>query len=247
MKYTDLEDLFRKEADKPEERSIYLPRVVPELPVDYVFVGMEPSLGSWVKTSGKTERQKRKAAESEIAKGFKDFAFSMGDFILHYCIRQYLCYSGANYYLTNISKGAMTTKRAAEGRQERYGRWYPLFEYELKLASKENTKVIALGKLVKEFLDKNQRQNIYHILHYSQQAARYRGRHIKGREFQFDEFEKTVSKSKVLDIAESVICECGMSKELRHSTIDRLQKSGDDLSLSQKKLMFDYKIDFSLL
>ena len=245
MNYCELEERFREKAD--EERSIYLPRIVPDFPVDFVFVGMEPSLGSWVNARGK-ENEIKEEAERKIRQGFVDFAFSMGDFILHYCIREYLCRSGASYYITNISKGAMTVNHAAEGRQERYSRWYPLFVEELELASKETTKVITIGKGVKDVLDKKGHKKIYSILHYSQQAVKFRGRHIQDMESQFCEFKKTVCKADVLDVAGCVIRESNMSKELGEKLLARLMKSRlSDLSLSQKKLIFDYKIDLTRL
>ena len=53
--YSALEDDFRRrvEGDKHSGmKCIFLPNVEPTAPVDYVLVGMEPSLGRWARGKG---------------------------------------------------------------------------------------------------------------------------------------------------------------------------------------------------
>ena len=233
-RYLHLKECFEKEAKR--EGNVYLPSIQPPIPVDFVFIGMEPSLGRWAKT--------QEEAKEKIEQGFKDFALSIEDFILHYCIRNYLCRSD-NYYVTNLSKGAMHVEKANEQRNKRYERWYPLLVDELKVVSKDSTQLIAIGKSVQAFLEKNMDRNIHSILHYSPQAAKYRGKYIQGRESEFEEFSKNIEIENILDTAVAVIQECQMSEQLSCEILGRLWKRR--LSVSQKRLIFDYKTKFEML
>ena len=67
----------------------------------------------------------------------RNFSWSVEDFILHYCLREYLCQDGETYHLTDLAKGGMTIRLAGEQRQARYDRWYPLIEKELRLLTKQ--------------------------------------------------------------------------------------------------------------
>jgi hypothetical protein len=234
-KYARLKERFQREAEK--EGSIYLPCVKPPRPVDFVFIGMEPSLGRWAKT--------KQEASDKIGQGFKDFALSTEDFILHYCVRKYLCRSD-NYYVTNIAKGAMLVKQANEQRIDRYRRWYPLLIREMELVSNDGARIIAIGKTVKHFLEVNSHRNVPVILHYSQQAARYRGKHILGRESEFEKLRDKTLIEDIVDVAESVIDECSMSKKLGSEILGRLTRI-PSLSESQIKLIFDYRTEFDHL
>ena len=121
----------------------YLPNFAPSGPVDYVLVAMEPSTG----VSGGHD-----GGDSGPA---LNFSWSVDDFILHYCVRRYLCRSGESYHLTDLSKGSTTVKDAGVRRRAGYERWYPLLRDELALLNKAGrTRLITAGRVVEDFLSR---------------------------------------------------------------------------------------------
>jgi hypothetical protein len=124
-KWTALEDRFRIQAEA--EEATYLPVRRPDGPVDFILVAMEPS--------------------SRGPRATLNFCSSRADFILHHCVREYLCRSIGTYHLTDLAKGRMTVPAARAGCKERYARWRPLLVDEFALLSKPEgaTRVIALG------------------------------------------------------------------------------------------------------
>ena len=255
--YEALEEEFRRQVEsdnghfEPETKSVYLPNIRPEGPVDFVFVGMEPSLGGWAWDT--TEKSAMQMAEGKIRQGFKNFALTLEDFIFHHCIREYLCERDRTYYITDLSKGAMLTKLADDKRKERYEKWFPLLERELNLVAKEipasgrRTQVIAVGKSqVGKFLSKKQLPNCVcyagAILHYSKVANVYRGTQKKMYPEQYSEFALSVTLKDITQTAEIVMREGGMGTFV-DCTLKKLEKKSD-LTDSLKKLMFDYKIWF---
>ena len=152
----------RVEADnkKLSIESSYVHNFVPNGPVDYILIAMEPSTG--VPAAG----AQVPSSTSEID---RNFTWSVEDFIFHYCIRNYLCSDGQTYHLTDLAKGAMTTDKAKETQQWRYKKWYPLLEEELSLLNKkEGTRIVAVGKTVFNFLrPKGLCENLEQVLHYS--------------------------------------------------------------------------------
>jgi hypothetical protein len=95
---------------------IFVPNPEPLGPVDYVFICMEPSLGRWAPSPD--------VARAKVEAGFRNFVFSIEDFILHFCIKQYLCEPTQRYLITDWSKGAMLVEQAGVARTDRYDRWY---------------------------------------------------------------------------------------------------------------------------
>ena len=165
------------------EKSIFLPNTDPaSYAIDYIFITMEPSL-MW-------SRELSSECCDPIAMGFKNFMFSLEDFILHYCIRNFLCKNpnkkGSTYYITDLSKGAMPTKDADKDRNLRYARWFSLLIAELNLVSYRRTQFVAVGKTVYDFLVNSCFANyfsltkaqisLFRILHYSRIASRFRVR-----------------------------------------------------------------------
>ena len=116
--YESLEAKFKKQINEDNDRwgvgSCFLPNIAPDGPVDYVLIAMEPSFG------GGSGEQQRGDEHSP-----KNFSGSLGDFILHFCIKEYLCEGERSYYLTDLSKGAMPVRLAATDRQRRYQNWFP--------------------------------------------------------------------------------------------------------------------------
>lgn len=123
--YRDLET--RMKAFAEAEGDVFLPNPEPSQPAKYVFVCMEPSLGRWA--------QSPEEAKAKVEAGFRNFVFSIEDFILHFCIKHYLCEPTQPYHITDLSKGAMLVERAGVARTQRYDRWYPLLEEELDLVA----------------------------------------------------------------------------------------------------------------
>ena len=101
-KYPALERKFRDRVAQDKEcfglESLFLPNIAPQDPVDFVLIGMEPSIGGEGASILDVARKK-------IKRGFKNFARSTEDFILHFCIKEYLCVGWGTYYLTDLSKG----------------------------------------------------------------------------------------------------------------------------------------------
>src|SRR5699024_7817782 len=101
---------------------VYLPNIEPVGPVQNILICMEPSLGRWASSGNE--------AINKVKSGFRNFLYSMEDFILHYCVRRFLCENNASYHVTDISKGAMLIEKANTHRNERYGRWFSLLQEE---------------------------------------------------------------------------------------------------------------------
>ena len=185
--YKSLEEDFSQRVEEDKSlgiESIFLPNIEPDGPVDYVLVGMEPSLGTW----GKDSRQ----AREKIDGGFRNFC---GVWILHCPVRNYLCRNGETYYLTDLARGAMPPNSPHAGNDKKYERWYPLFEREMSLVAKPDAKIISIGTKVGLFLlGKGLHGHAGMIPHYSTTASRYWGKEIPGREAEFKEFAAGVHK-----------------------------------------------------
>jgi hypothetical protein len=195
---------------------------------------MEPSLGRWAATP--------EVASERIAPGFRNFIYSLEDFILHYCASRYLCGEGQRYFVTDVSKGAMLVDRAGEERVERYNRWHDLLSDELELLLRASGQVIAVGNTVaKHFRDRGLR-DFSTIMHYSGQAAAGRNAAIVGREAEYIAYRESVSLHDVADNAEQYMLACGIPAGVRAEALARL--SAADLSDSRQKLMFIYKTAF---
>ena len=220
--YAELNEEFRRRVDEDKRvwdfESIFLPNLMPEGPVDFVLVGMEPSLRGWAKNL--------EEAQHKINCGFRNF-FGFGNFsncpkdgglgVLFSCISKYLCPGAETYYLTDLAQGAMKTNSPGAGKIEKYEAWYSLLEKELGLVAKPNAKIISIGKAVGDFLSRKWLHgHAGTVVHYSGQASRHWGKEIPGR---CDEFHKFVSDSQKLP-------------------------SGQKWSDAHTKLMFDYKIAF---
>ena len=237
-KYSELEDKFRGrvKCDNKEFEvgSSYLPNFVPRGPVDFVLIAMEPSEGTRGKILG------------SVAHPIRNFLWSVEDFILHHCVRKYLCQSGETYHLTDLSKGAMTTKLAGIRRRQRYKRWYPLLQEELRLLTKpEGTRIIAIGNVVAEFLQgRGLCECVEKVLHYSPAATGHREKVIAPWIQEFPEFSDSIDcktlKETVKDVLKDAALEC------YYQEMPSVAKPLN-LTESRKKLMFHYKKRFGEL
>lgn len=236
--YKALEREFKRQVEKDNKelgiKSLFLPNIRPEGPVDFVLIAQEPSLGGG---------GLKKAVEN-IKQGDRNFSGSFEDFILHFCIREYLCQGGKGYHLTDLAKGAMAVKVAESQRQDRYDRWYPLLEKELRLVAKPGARIISIGRKVEFFLKKKKlARHVGEIPHYALTANKHWGKSIKGREEAYRKFCAEVEREYIERVAEEVLTEGGVGAGLKEEKLKRLRR-GSGLTESRKKLMFDYKVAF---
>ena len=230
--YSALEDEFRQRVEEDKQsgvKCILLPNIWPTAPVDYVLIGMEPSLGRWARGKGKSRLED---AQKRIDQGFRNFC---GVWILHYPVRTFLCQDGESYYVTDLAKGAMLTNEEGSGSEEKYDEWYPLLEKEIGLVAKPDAKIISIGNRVGQFLSK---KGVYGhvgtIPHYSGQATRYWGKEISGRK----------RESEYREFAARIQAISGCSCSPNHAC----ERDGEPVKATptepQRRLLFDYKVRF---
>ena len=234
-KYEALERKFyqRVQADFDDFglSSTLLRNIKPENPVDFVLVAKEPSL-----------------ARGKLLEEDRNFSSSIEDFILHFCIRNYLCKGAETYYLTDLSKGAMAVERARDDSLRRYENWYPLLKEELRLVAKPGkTRMIAIGNDVKDFLSsKNLCEDLKKVLHYSPVATGHREKAIQCWADSFPKFLETIEVGDIVKTARTVWTEIGHSQSEIERRVKQLQR-GSGLTESRQKLMFYYKNRFEEL
>ncbi len=236
--YAALERKFQEqvEADNSELgiESSYAHNFIPPGPVDYVLIAMEPSTG--------VQGQNRKVPP-QIA---RNFSWSVEDFILHYCTREYLCGDGETYHLTDLAKGGMTIRLADKQRERRYESWYPLLEEELRLLNKPGkTRLITIGNVVADFLKRKALcRRVEKILHYSRNAASHRDRAIQPWREQFEEFSESLDLDafgrSIADVLNDADMNCYIPYRPEGGTEYKLTES-------RRKLMFHYKNRFNEL
>ena len=231
--YQALENRMKKLAEA--DGDVFLPNPQPDSPVHYVLICMEPSLGRWARSEDE--------ARSKVEAGFRNFLSSIEVLILHFCARRYLCAPAERYHITDLSKGAMLVNRAGSSRYERYDRWYPLLEDEINLVATPNAGIVAVGKVVSDYLkQKPFKRSFTRIIHYSGQAGQARNEGIVGREDRFQAFKDSVSLEDLIATAEDVLRESRVPANFRDETLSRLAKR--QLTTSSKKLIFNYKVSF---
>ena len=140
--YRELEERMKVLAEA--DGDVFLPNPEPLGTVQYILICMEPSLDRWARSADH--------ARSRVEAGFRNFLFSIEDFILHFCIRRYLCGPSERYHITDFSKGAMLVKHSGFARTQRYDRWYSLLQQEIDLCANRSTGIVAVGKRVAEEL-----------------------------------------------------------------------------------------------
>ena len=216
----------------------------PKGPVDFILIAMEPSFGG-----RRPDKEERPAEWKDIKeKEIRNFSGSIEDFILHFCVRKYLCQGEQTYYLTDLSKGAMPGGNAGIERQRRYERWYPLLKEELRLVAKPGkTRIIAIGNMVADFLEgRSLCEHVEMVLHYSKSAAGYRENAIRPWKDHFPRFCQTVNWSDIEEAANDVLKQGGYSENSTYHKVKQLQNSSG-VTDSRKMLMFHYKNRFEEL
>jgi hypothetical protein len=184
LAYRALEARMKVLAEADGE--VFLPNAEPLGPVQYVFVCMEPSLGRWARSADE--------ARSKVEAGFRNFLSSIDDFILHFCIQQYLCVPTQRYHITDLSKGEMLVARAGAARTQRYDRWYGLLVEELDLVAMLGAGIFAVGNAVAKYLQRRALPRPFaKVIHYSGLGARARAAGIVGHEDRFEAFRSSLS------------------------------------------------------
>ena len=230
--YQNLATQMKARAEK--DGDAYLPNIKPIGPVDYVFIGMEPSLGKWARTADE--------ARSKVDAGFCNFTTSIEDFILHFCIQHYLCGHEQRYHLTDLLKGAMLVNNAAIDRTERYDRWFELLLAEIDVVA-PGAEVFAVGNAVKQQLERRHFSKPFtQVMRYSPLASRARKAGIVGLEDSFEAFRRTMNLDAVLGLAE-VVLDAAVPNVFRDETLKRLGKK-KHLTASQHMLIFNYRLAF---
>ena len=228
--YRKLEERMKVLAEA--DGDVFLPNPEPEGPVHYVLICMEPSLG-----------RSADQVRSEVEAGARNFLSSMEDFILHFCVRRYLCGPAQRYHVTDFSKGAMLVDRAGIDRAQRYERWYALLQEEIDLVATPGAGIVAVGKVVAQHLQRRSfRRPFTRVIHYSGQAARARSAGIVGHEDAFQAFKDSVSLDDLVATAVDVFREARVPAAIHDETLARLARS--QLSTSRQQLIFNYKIAF---
>ena len=231
--YRELE--HRMKALAEANGDVFLPNPEPEGPVQYVLICMEPSLGRWARSADQ--------AKLKVDAGFRNFLASIETSILHFCIRHYLCGSAKRYYITDFSKGAMLVARARLDRGQRYDKWYALLLEEIDLVATPDARIIAVGNIVSEHLERRRFPRPFaRIIHYSGQAGSARNAGIVGRESDFQTFKDSVSLEDLVATMEDVLRTSRVPAEIRDETLSRLAKS--ELTVSRQQLIFIYKMAF---
>jgi hypothetical protein len=234
--YRALEERMKTLAE--DDGDIYLPNPEPDGSADYIVICMEPSLGRWAHS--------QEEARLKVATGFRNFLFSIEDFILHFCIRHYLCGPGQRYHITDLSKGALLTERAGIARQQRYDRWYSLFEEEIRVVATSDAKFVAVGNAVAGHLVRRGFPRPFtKIIHYSGRAAKARKDGIVGHEKAFEAFRASFSVVDFFADAQKVLEAARVPCSFAEEVLLRLGNS--HLSLSRIMLMFNYRTAFGVI
>jgi len=231
--YRELE--MKMKALAEADGDVFLPNVEPEGPAHYVLIAMEPALGRWAHSLDE--------ARLRVEEGFRNFLPSDEVSILHSCIRSYLRGQGERYHITDMSKGAMLVNHARRGRSKRWKRWYPLLQKEIDLVATQNAGIVAVGKEVADYLRRRRFTRPFtRVIHYSPLAASARNAGIRGHEEDFNKFSGSVSLGTLVTTAEQVLWEARVPAKIREEALSKLKNW--ELTLSRKKLIFNYKLAF---
>jgi len=137
--------------------SIYLPNPIFTEKPRYCLIAMEPTI----------RRYRTEEFQKSVDDGFKNFLDAEADFIFHYCAYHFLCGGSYDYYITDLTKGAMSIVDANINSEDRYKKWRGILKEELKFFCAPPVPVIAIGKNVDRFLIMNSIHVDCKIMHFS--------------------------------------------------------------------------------
>lgn len=84
--------------------------------------------------------------EGLCMKGLPNFFWDENDTVVRYCIERTLATGSDDYYLTDLSKGALQSMCTSGSATRRYKRWLPSLRDELEDLTEPDTRIIAIGK-----------------------------------------------------------------------------------------------------
>ena len=227
----------KEENDAGYPHAHMLSNFVPRGKADFVLIGMEPSL-----------EDEHGASTCEcIYRKWKNFAYSIGDYVLHFCARKYLCEGMGTYHLTDLSKAQLPVGQAKRSDSwARWKRWYPLLEEELQLVANCGAPVISIGRQVERFLNaKGLKSHVGSIVHYSAAAGRAQKRAAECQPKAYEAFRCTVGFEDI----EAAVCDVLRDEPNAPSiegTLKRLRLSSR-FTEHTRKLVFSYKVCFERL
>lgn len=223
-----LDNLFRERVNEDNAQfnldSIFIPNFVHTLKPKYCLVAMEPSL------AGKTPEE----FQGWINRGFHNFIYSEGDFILQYCAYKYLCNESFDYHITDISKGAMNTKIAGRQRNIRYSAWLKVFRHEIEFFGTPD--LIGVGRAASEFLHKNELKTVLSVMHYSQNNC------VRFRDYYLQHSMQRMPANihlQIKDFAENLLNQIITDKKLKEFILSRIFRN--EFSDWKKGLFLHYR------
>jgi hypothetical protein len=116
---------------------------------------------------------------------------------------------------------------------------------EIKLVAAPNARIIAVGNLVSQYLERRRFRPFTPVIHYSGLAGPARIAGIKGREDDFQAFMGSVCHEDLLATAEDVLRAARVPAEIHDDTLSRLKKF--HLTTSRQQLIFNYKAAFEAM
>ena len=239
-RYQELEVRFSEKAS--EWKRTYLPYRTPTKPVDYILVCMEPS----------SHGVSSDASAAAIRSGFRNFSLSREDFILHHCVRVYLCQGGETYFLTDVDKGMMKVEEACPQRARRYETWRDLLVEEINLVARPDgeTAVVAIGvdpaEQIEQIHEHLRARYVGRTLHYSRTGMAHRQNAKYQDPGGYDSFRSGLDGHAYLTkTTTDTLSELGINGQ---SATDRLSLvSARQLSECERMLMFTYFRDFATI
>jgi hypothetical protein len=217
----------------PNCKAAYLPSFSPKKTVDYIFIAMEPSFGWWARTE--------EIAEDMVNKGFVNFLWSIQDFLFHFAINNFL---SEDYYITDISKIAMTTEYANILRKEMYPRWIEHLKKEVDIFGAKNRKILFIGGQVEAWLyDKfNTNEVIGRVIHFSQQATGARKKIAYENHEEYLDFcnENDLSSKRIKEFTYYTLRRYLSNDELINHVFKKINGREDFMTESRKQFIFCY-------
>ncbi len=226
----------KQDNDKFKIKSVFLPNPAICSKPEYCLIAMEP-------LDKDLDLLKRK-----IDKGYQNFVEGYEELILHYSAYSHLGDEGFNYYITDLTKGSMTSKDAKKSKKERWPKWQELLKEEMALLG--NPKRIAIGKGVNRFM--NNKKSILstddYILHYS---GANNGRRAKEYGFINNKSPRGSLDSYCKDIDEGKFQEFVMKKFIKRFGYERVneveREIQKELTDARRKLYALYRHNFESL
>ena len=226
---SSIKECIKKKDPKCE--IVYLPNLTPKNRVDFIFVAMEPSFGTWAKTENE--------AQNKIDSGFRNFIDSWDVMAFHYCISSYL---STSYYITDISKAAMKVKNANKNRDWIFLKWKNLLVEEIDIIASNKCKLIPVGHKANDYISEHfsNYSVLDRILHYSCSAAKHRKNIPEAHPKYYCEYKNRLDQASFLQNVKNIIREHGIPGSTLKGIKKGLERNEPRITESRKQLMFSY-------